>query len=120
MGGNHQLIREKTFRGFSNSNSNIKGVTALPCHDQLLEVRYAGSPKAVFLKLFQTKDHLANTKKLADHLTKHSTQKKGNFCLVDYFFVVTMLLGNKSYTVGKPVYFPFKFCHICKEYAFGG
>src|SRR4029434_5372545 len=26
--------------------------------------------KAVFLKLFQAKDHLANTKKLADHLTK--------------------------------------------------
>src|SRR4029434_5140540 len=26
--------------------------------------------KAVFLKLFQTKDHLANKKKLADHLTE--------------------------------------------------
>ena len=31
-----------------------------------------------------------------------------------------MLLGNKSYTVGKPVYFPFKWCHICKEHAFVG
>src|SRR4029434_1357827 len=27
--------------------------------------------KAVFLKLFQTKDHLANKKKCADHLTKY-------------------------------------------------
>ena len=27
-------------------------------------------PRAVFLKLFQTKDHLANKKNLADHLTK--------------------------------------------------
>src|SRR4029434_2948018 len=27
--------------------------------------------KAVFLKLFQTKDHLANKKKFADHLTKY-------------------------------------------------
>lgn len=26
-------------------------------------------------------------------------------CLVDYFFVIKMLLGNKSYTVGKPVDF---------------
>ena len=41
-------------------------------------------------------------------------------CLVDYFFVVTMLLGNTSYTVGKPIYFPFKWCHICKEHVFGG
>ena len=37
-----------------------------------------------------------------------------------FVFVVTMLLGNKSYTVGKPVYFPFKWCHICKEHAFVG
>ena len=29
-----------------------------------------------------------------------------------------MLLGNK--TVGKPVYFPFNWCDICKEHAFGG
>ena len=28
--------------------------------------------------------------------------------LVDYFFVDTMLLGNKSYTNGKPDYFPFQ------------
>src|SRR4029434_3505971 len=27
--------------------------------------------KAVFLKLFQTKDHLANKKKFPDHLTKY-------------------------------------------------
>lgn len=26
--------------------------------------------------------------------------------MVDNFFVVTLLLGNKSYTIGKPVYFP--------------
>ena len=26
-----------------------------------------------------------------------------------------MLLGNESYTVGKPDYFPFKWCHICKN-----
>ena len=39
---------------------------------------------------------------------------------VDFFFVVTMLLGNKSYTVGKPVYFPFKWCQICKEHALVG
>lgn len=28
-------------------------------------------------------------------------------------FVATMLLGNQSYIVGKPVYF--KWCHACKE-----
>lgn len=27
--------------------------------------------------------------------------------MFDYFFVVTMLLGSKSYTTGKPVYFLF-------------
>ena len=27
--------------------------------------------------------------------------------MVDYVLVVTMALGNKSYTVGKPVYVPF-------------
>ena len=26
-----------------------------------------------------------------------------NLCLVDYFSVVTMLFGDRSYTVGKPV-----------------
>ena len=31
-----------------------------------------------------------------------------------------MLLGNKSHTVGKPVYFPFKVCHICNKNAFVG
>ena len=40
--------------------------------------------------------------------------------MADYFFIVTMLLGNKSYTVGKPVYFHFKWCHICKEHALMG
>ena len=29
-----------------------------------------------------------------------------------------MRLGNECYTVGKPVYFPFKWCHIRKEHAF--
>lgn len=31
-----------------------------------------------------------------------------------------MLCVNKSYTIGKPVYFPFRWCHICKEHAFLG
>lgn len=31
-----------------------------------------------------------------------------------------MLLGNKSYTIWKPVYFPPKWCHICKENTFVG
>ena len=35
---------------------------------------------------------------------------------VFYFFVVTKLLGNEPYTVGKPVCFPFKWSHICKEH----
>lgn len=26
--------------------------------------------------------------------------------------VATVFLGNRSYTSGKPVYFPFKLCHI--------
>lgn len=43
----------------------------------------------------------------------------GNLCFVDYVFV-TMLLGNKCYTVGKLVYYPFKCCHIWKEHAFVG
>ena len=52
---------------------------------------------------------------------KHSHHKQqGHLCLVDYYFVVTMLLGNKSYTFGKPVYFPFKWCHICEEHVFVG
>lgn len=33
-------------------------------------------------------------------------------CLVECFFVLTLLLGNNSYTVGKPAYLPFKWCHI--------
>lgn len=35
-------------------------------------------------------------------------------CLADYFPVVTILSGNKSSTVAKPVYLSFKWCHICK------
>lgn len=31
------------------------------------------------------------------------------------FFVVTKLLGKRSCSVGKPVYSPFEWCHICKE-----
>lgn len=27
--------------------------------------------------------------------------------LVNYFFILKMLLSSKSYIVGKPVYFPF-------------
>lgn len=32
--------------------------------------------------------------------------KKENLCLVDHLFALTILLGNKSYTASKPVYFP--------------
>ena len=31
-------------------------------------------------------------------------------CFVDYFFVVTMLLGNKSYALGKPDQLGHAFC----------
>lgn len=40
--------------------------------------------------------------------------------VLDCFSVVTMILGNKSYTDGKPVYFPFERCHICKNHPFVG
>ena len=33
---------------------------------------------------------------------------------------ITLVLGNKSCTIGEPVYFPFKWCHICKEHVFVG
>ena len=45
------------------------------------------------------------------------TAKNKDICLVYYFFVVKMLLGNKCYTTGKPVFLSFKWCHICKEHA---
>lgn len=32
--------------------------------------------------------------------------KKGNLCLVDHLFALTILFGNKYYTASKPVYFP--------------
>ena len=32
--------------------------------------------------------------------------KFGNLCLVDYFSVVTMIIGIVFYIVGKPVYLP--------------
>ena len=51
--------------------------------------------------------------------TIHSTKSK-EICVWQIISVVTMLLDNTSYTVGKPVYFPFKWCHICKEHALGG
>ena len=50
-------------------------------------------------------------------------KSKDIFSLVDYFFVVEKLLcllSTKSHTDGKPVYFPFERCHICKENAFVG
>ena len=50
--------------------------------------------------------------------TKH--RKWGGLCLVDYFFVVTMLRGNKSRIVGKPDCFPFKWSHICQGPEFMG
>ena len=45
------------------------------------------------------------------HLIENKGYQLGTFghlCLVDFFVVVTMLLGNKSYTVGKPEASPFK------------
>lgn len=41
-------------------------------------------------------------------------------CLVDHVSVVTTLLGNTFYTVGKPVNFLFKCRPMCKEHAFAG
>lgn len=38
--------------------------------------------------------------------------KKVRKFVFGYFFVVTMLLGNKSYTVGKPVYFLLKIPYL--------
>lgn len=49
---------------------------------------------------------------VADHnrhlklIYKLNTNKSGNLCSVDYFFVQTIHLGNESYTVGKPANFP--------------
>lgn len=34
-------------------------------------------------------------------------QKVRKLCVISHFFVVTILLGNNSYTTGMPVYFPF-------------
>lgn len=34
-----------------------------------------------------------------------------------YFFVVTMFLCDKSYTVWKPDHFPFIWCYICEQHA---
>ena len=41
--------------------------------------------------------------------TKLNTKSKG-----------TMLFGNTSYTVGKPVFLPFQWYHVCEEQAFVG
>ena len=46
--------------------------------------------------------------------------KFGNLCLVDYFSVVTMLIGIVFYIVGKPVYLPSQWCPTCKDHAFVG
>jgi len=40
------------------------------------------------------------------YLRKLGGKKFGNLCLVDYFSVVTMLIGIVFYIVGKPVYLP--------------
>lgn len=39
--------------------------------------------------------------------SKCKSTKSKETCLVHYFFVLTMLLGNKSYTIGNHVCFPF-------------
>lgn len=53
-------------------------------------------------------------------MCKLSTKSKEILCLVDYVLVVTMPFGSTTYTLGKPVDFPFKRCHICKKHAFVG
>lgn len=40
--------------------------------------------------------------------------------LATIFRIIAMLLGNKPYTVRKPVYFYFNWSHICKDHAFVG
>lgn len=38
-----------------------------------------------------------------------------NVCLVNDLCVVSMPLGNKSYSIGRSVYYPGKWCHFYKE-----
>lgn len=48
-------------------------------------------------------------------ITLQATQEVGQIHLVDYFSVVTMRLGRKSYTAGQPFHFPFKWRRIGEE-----
>ena len=52
----------------SDKAPSCRGTSVPTSHFPTCEFTSLSSP--VFLKLFQTKDHLANKKKLADHLTK--------------------------------------------------
>lgn len=48
-------------------------------------------------------------------ITLQAAQEVGEIHLVDYFSVVTMLLGSKSYAAGQPFHFPFKWRRIGEE-----
>lgn len=41
-------------------------------------------------------------------------RNRGHWRLVASFSVVTVLLGEESSAVGKPIYVSFKWCHICE------
>ena len=56
-------------------------------------------------------NHIILSCMIVENLELHS-KTWGNVCLVGYFFVVTVLPGNKSW---NPDYFPFKRGHICKK-----
>ena len=47
-------------------------------------------------------------------------KKFGHLCLVDYFSIITMLIGIVFYIVGKPVCLPLQWCPTCKDHAFVG
>lgn len=48
-------------------------------------------------------------------ITLQAAQEVGEIHLVDYFSVVTMCLGSKSYAAGQPFHFPFKWRRIGEE-----
>lgn len=48
-------------------------------------------------------------------ITLQAAQEVGEIHLVDYFSVVTMHLGSKSYAAGQPFNFPFKWRRIGEE-----
>lgn len=48
-------------------------------------------------------------------ITLQAAQEVGEIHLVDYFSVVTMRLGSKSYAAGQPFHFPFKWRRFGEE-----